>query len=106
MLSLCIEEMAGNVVKHSFTPGQKRWLDMTVLDKDDRVIVCFRDNGKAFDSVAFAAAHQNQQEHLGIRLIYGLAETFTYKRVMGLNCMSIHFVKGKQTATVPDDKLL
>lgn len=93
LLALAVEEIAGNVVKHSFTPGQKRWLDMTVLDKDDRVIVCFRDNGKAFDTVAYAAAHQTEQEHLGIRLIYGLADKFTYRRVMGLNCVAIHFMK-------------
>lgn len=93
VLALTIEEIAGNIVKHSFTPGQKRWLDLTILDKDDRVIVCLRDNGKAFDSVAFAASHQMEQEYLGIRLIYGLAEEFTYRRVMGLNYVEIHFLK-------------
>lgn len=93
LLALAIEEIAGNVVQHSFTAGQKRWLDMTILDKEDRVIISFRDNGKAFDSVAFLAAHQDDQEHLGIRLIYGLAEEFTYRWAMGLNCVAIHFIK-------------
>ena len=96
ILALTIEEIAGNVVKHSFTPEQKRWLDMTILDKDDRVTVCLRDNGKAFDVVVFAAAHQDEQNHLGIRLIYGLAEEFTYRRAMGLNHIEIHFMKKNQ----------
>ena len=43
--------------------------------------------------MAYAAAHQDEQEHLGIRLIYGLADKFTYRRVMGLNCVAIHFMK-------------
>lgn len=102
LLALTIEEMAGNVVRHSFAPGKKRWLDMILLDKADRVIVCFRDNGKPFDAVAYWAAHQNEQDHLGIRLIYGLAEEFTYRRVMGLNYITVHFIKGAETDAVPD----
>lgn len=29
-VSLCIEEMAGNIVQHSFKPGEKRWFDLPV----------------------------------------------------------------------------
>lgn len=65
------------------------------------MIVCFRDNGKAFDAVAFAAAHQDEQDHLGIRLIHGLADQFLYRRVMGLNYMEIHFAKDIKMDVVP-----
>lgn len=92
-ISLCIEEMAGNVVQHSFRPGEKRWLDLTLLDKPDSITVRLRDNGAAFDPLAYASAEWNR-EHLGIHMIHSIASSFEYKRAMGLNNLVIGFRKG------------
>lgn len=94
MLSLCIEEMAGNIVQHGFKPGEKRWLDLNIYDKPDSVIVRLRDNGAAFDPLAYSTNHQ-EAEHLGIRMIHKLADSFEYKRAMGLNNLIIGFKKEK-----------
>ena len=90
-LSLCIEEMAGNVVQHAFKPGEKRWLDLTIVDKDEKVIVRFRDNGAAFDPLAYVS--EVDSEEYGIRMIHNLAEEFQYRRSMGLNNLIIHLRK-------------
>ena len=90
-LSLCIEEMAGNVVQHAFKPGEKRWLDLTIVDKQDKVIVRFRDNGSAFDPLAHVSAGEGKG--YGIVMIHKLAEDFAYRRSMGLNNLIIHLRK-------------
>lgn len=91
LLSLCIEEMAGNVVQHAFKPGEKRWLDLTIVDKPDRVIVRIRDNGTAFDPLAYLSA--GEERGYGILMIHKLAESFEYRRSMGLNNLIIHLRK-------------
>ncbi|MEF2837462.1 MAG: MATE family efflux transporter [Oscillospiraceae bacterium] len=91
LLSLCIEEMAGNVVQHAFKPGEKRWLDLTIMDKPDRVIVRIRDNGTAFDPLAYLSS--GEERGYGILMIHKLAESFEYRRSMGLNNLIIHLRK-------------
>ncbi|WP_458408123.1 MATE family efflux transporter [Anaerotignum sp.] len=90
-VSLCIEEMAGNVVKHAFKPDEKRWLDLTIIDKPDTIIVRFRDNGAAFDPLAYLS--NQDADAYGIRLIHALADSFEYRRNMGLNNLIIHLKK-------------
>lgn len=92
-LSLCIEEMAGNVVQHAFKPGEKRWLDLTIVDKPEKLIVRIRDNGSAFDPLAYLSAEE--KDKYGIKIIHALAEHFEYRRSMGLNNLIIHLRKGE-----------
>ena len=91
LLSLCIEEMAGNVVRHAFKPGEKRWLDLTVIHKPDTLILRIRDNGAAFDPLAYDGGADDA--HYGIRMIRKLADTIEYRRSMGLNNLIIHLGK-------------
>ena len=91
MLSLSIEEMAGNVVQHAFTPGEKRWLDLTVVDKPETLIVRIRDNGSHFDPLAYQRA--GEEDGYGIVMIRKLAEHIEYRRNMGLNNLIIHLKK-------------
>jgi anti-sigma regulatory factor (Ser/Thr protein kinase) len=91
ILSLCIEEMAGNVVQHAFKPGEKRWLDLTIVDKPEVVIVRIRDNGSAFDPVAYLSSGAG--EGYGILLIQKLADDVEYRRNLGLNNLIIHLRK-------------
>ena len=90
-LSLCIEEMAGNVVQHAFKPGEKRWLDLTIVDKPDTVIVRIRDNGSPFDPLAYLSS--GEEKGYGILLIHKLADSFDYRRSMGLNNLIIRLRK-------------
>lgn len=93
LLSLCIEEMAGNVVKHAFREGEKRWLDLTIIDKPTSVIVRIRDNGTAFNPLSYLS--ENAREKYGIKLIESLADDFEYRRGIGLNNLIINLKKEK-----------
>ena len=90
-LCLSIEEMAGNIVKHAFRQGEKRWIDLKILDKPDAVIIRLRDNGEAFDPIEHLK--KNNPNEYGIRLIHGLAKNFEYRRSMGLNNLFIEIEK-------------
>lgn len=92
-LSLCIEEMAGNVVQHAFKPGEKRWLDLTIFNKPSSIIVRIRDNGAAFDPLAYLSG--STKEDFGIKMIHSLADSFEYRRNMGLNNLIINLKKEK-----------
>ena len=91
ILSLCIEEMAGNVVQHAFKPGEKRWLDLSIAEKPDALIVRIRDNGAAFDPLAYLSNYH--PDRYGIRMIHALAQSFEYRRSLGLNNLIIRINK-------------
>lgn len=90
-LSLFIEELAGNVVQHAFNPGEKRWLDLTILDKPEKLIIRIRDNGAPFDPVAYLST--GEMEGFGLRIVQKLAENIEYRRNMGLNNLIVHLRK-------------
>ena len=88
-ISLFIEEMAGNVVQHSFRPGEKKWLDMMILNKKDSIVIRLRDNGTGFDPTKYVniPADNGSQEQYGIKIVSSFADRFEYRRNMGLNVL-------------------
>ena len=92
ILSLCIEEIAGNIVRHSFKEGEKRWLDLIILDKNENLVIRFRDNGAHFDPIAYLN-NDAPKEGYGIPLIHSLADDFEYRYNMGINNTIIYLKK-------------
>ena len=87
-LVICTEEIAGNVVRHAFSPGKAQYLDIVILCRSDKLIIRMRDNGALFDPVTFLRTHPDSG-HLGILLAAGLADDMTYRRSVGLNNLTI-----------------
>ena len=98
-ISLCIEEMAGNVVQHAFKPGEKKWFDVLILNKPESVVIRMRDNGSAFDPSDYLnmAKDVDGKETFGIKMISSLADKFDYSRNMGLNVLIIALKKHCET---------
>ncbi len=88
-LSLCIEEIGGNVIRHAFKPGAKQWFDMLILDKEDSLVVRVRDNGAPFDPTKYWEEEQNDELRYGILMIQGMASRMEYRRTIGLNNLII-----------------
>ena len=86
-LSLCIEEMAGNIVQHAFPPGEKRWFDLLVYVKPDSIILRMRDNGRPFDPLACLReqAQDDPEALLGLKVISGITDGFEHRSGVGLN---------------------
>ena len=93
-LGIAVEEMAGNVVKHGFNHDKKSHsLDVRVTQKEDNVIVTFRDNCISFDPSERVSAFEktNPMKNLGIRLVSGLAQDFNYQNLLGMNVLTVKF---------------
>lgn len=86
-VSLCIEEMAGNVVQHSFKPFEKRWFDLLVYVKPEAILLRMRDNGRPFDPLARLReqAESDPEKNLGLKVINGITDNFEYRNGIGLN---------------------
>lgn len=87
-LSLFIEEL---VVQHAFKPGEKRWLDLTIIDTPEKLIIRIRDNGSSFDPMAYLST--GEAKGYGLLIIQSLADKIDYRRSMGLNNLIIHLKK-------------
>lgn len=90
--SLCMEEMAGNVVAHGFPLDQKQNIaDIRVVHKEDEVILRIRDNCAAFNPSAYHKSMQPKSDggNTGIRLVYGIAKKVEYQNLLGINVLTI-----------------
>lgn len=95
-VSLCIEEMAGNIVQHSFRPGEKRWFDLLVYVKPEEIVLRMRDNGRPFDPLARLReqAESDPEKNLGLKVINGVTDTFEYRNGIGLNILVMTLRRG------------
>ena len=92
LASLCLEEMAGNIVQHGFSKDQKRHsADIRVIHKQDELILRIRDNCAAFDPSEYhhAMKPDDTGRNVGIRLVYGIAKEVKYQNLLGMNVLTI-----------------
>jgi len=87
-IALCIEEMAGNTVIHGFAPGKENHLSIRVQHKQDRWVLRFRDDCRAFDPVSYVPKPDGE-DALGLRLVMAMAEDVRYTYSMNLNNLTI-----------------
>lgn len=91
-ISLAMEEMAGNVVRHGFSlDGRKHNLMARVIVKDEDVILCIKDDCQPFDPVARQrlADPEDKTTNIGLKMVYSIVKDFTYQNVLGLNVLTI-----------------
>lgn len=86
-LALCIEEMAVNIISHSFKPGEKKWFEVRISRKPEHIYVRIRDNGRYFSPLAYLEEHREDspEKYPGLLIVKGMTETFTYRRGLNLN---------------------
>lgn len=84
-LSLCIEEMAGNIVEHGFKRPGERFIDIRIIIEEGKFIFRVRDNGVAFNPLKYA----DMENALGIRLVSGIAKSIDYRNTIGINNLMI-----------------
>lgn len=94
-MALCVEEIAGNIVKHAFKPGEKKWFDLLILEKESEFIVRMRDNGQMFDPLKYLhnISPKEDTDKLGIYMITKMAKDVSYRRSIGLNNLIITISK-------------
>ena len=89
---LCMEEMAGNVVRHGFGKDSKQHsVDIRVAHKEDEIILRIRDNCSAFNPSEHARLMEPGEtgKNVGIRLVYQIAKDVRYQNLLGMNVLTI-----------------
>lgn len=86
-LSLCIEEMAGNIVQHGFKDNRQHYIDIKIIMAKDHIVFRMRDDGVAFNPLLFEEV--DGAEKYGISVIRKIAQTIDYKNTIGMNNLTI-----------------
>ena len=92
MISLCIEEMAANIVKHGFHKDNKpHSVDIRLLYKDGRRVIRIRDNCVNFDPINYLELHKTDDPtaHIGIRMVMKMVKSANYVNSLGLNNLTL-----------------
>lgn len=89
-LSLCIEEMAGNIVQHGFKDKKGHSIDIRIIIDKDSIIFRMRDDGIAFNPIQYAdEIRTGEDQTLGIQMIRKIAKNMEYSNAIGLNNLMI-----------------
>ena len=92
LVSLCVEEMANNIVTHGFREGRKdQGVEIRILFKNDSRVIRIRDNCVNFDPVAYLDLHKTDDPaaHIGIRMIMRMVKSANYVNTLGLNNLTL-----------------
>ena len=89
--ALCLEEMAGNVVRHGFGADRKEHaLNARAVFKNEDIILRIKDDCIPFDPTEMAQIlAADNYDSIGIRMVYGLADDVNYRNLLGLNVLTI-----------------
>jgi len=92
-ISLCIEEMANNIVDHGFSKDKRNdhVIEIRLIFKDDKRLIRIRDNCVNFDPVAYMDLHKTDDPtvHIGIRLVMKMVKEANYVCSLGLNNLTL-----------------
>ena len=89
--SLCIEEMAGNIVEHGFD-NKNNMIDINMTCMERRISIFIRDNCVLFDPTQRSASlnEEDPYENIGIRMISNMADEMRYIDALGVNTLIIN----------------
>ena len=92
LISLCVEEMVGNIVLHGFRKEKTyQTVDIRILFKNDEKIIRIRDNCIGFDPVEYLKIHETDDPvaHIGIRMVIRMVRRANYVNSLGLNNLTL-----------------
>lgn len=87
-LSLCIEEMAGNIVQHGFQDKKEHSIDIRIIITEEAFIFRIRDDGIRFNPIRYADENE-RTDAMGIKLVQKIALDIDYNYTIGLNNLTI-----------------
>ena len=90
--ALCLEEMAGNVVRHGFLADDKGHMaDVRIVIKDNGVLLRIKDDCRPFNprEMADLLTDEDPAKNIGLRMVMRLSNEMTYQNLMGLNVLTV-----------------
>ena len=94
VISLCVGEMAQNIVQHGFQPDKDNTIDIRIMVGETETVVRLRDNCKKFDPVKYMELHPDKEEpgkspHIGIHMVMRHVREAKYVYSLGLNNLTL-----------------
>ena len=88
---LCIEELAGNIVRHGFSKKSNSVVDIAVVNTDHGLIIKFKDNCEHFNPSECETIFtpDDPAHNIGLRLVNKVSKEMEYQSLLGLNVFSI-----------------
>ncbi|MCR5221370.1 MAG: ATP-binding protein [Lachnospiraceae bacterium] len=90
--ALCLEEMAGNVVRHGFgADGKAHSLNALAIFKNEDITLRIKDDCIPFDPTEMAQllADDPDADNIGIRMVFRIADDVNYQNLLGLNVLTV-----------------
>ncbi len=89
--SLCVEELAGNIVEHGFTDRKKHCIDIRVSLVNEDIMLILKDDCRAFNPTEAAALFDpdDKAHNIGLRIAARMAKSMSYQNTLGLNILII-----------------
>ena len=89
---LCLEEIAGNIIRHGFTADRKSHsIELRVVPLPGSVLLRIKDDCIPFNPKEWyeMTASDDPLAGIGIRLVFRLAEEVNYQNLLGLNVLTV-----------------
>ena len=90
---LCLEEIAGNIVRYGFRADRRRHdIEVRVVLKEQDVTLRIKDDCVPFNPQKWhemTSAGTDPTKNVGIRLVYGIAGEVEYRSMLGMNVLTI-----------------
>jgi anti-sigma regulatory factor (Ser/Thr protein kinase) len=96
LLSLCVEEIANNILQHGFTKDNRsHHLDIRLVAREGKWVLRFRDDCAHFDPLYYLELHKSEDSvaHIGLRMVMGMVEEANYVNSLGLNHLTLTVVR-------------
>ncbi len=94
LLSLCVEEMGGNIIQHGFSDGKQHYIYLRIVAKADEVILRIRDDCRPFNPLEYyhmtVSNEKDPAKNIGIRIVMKLSSGVQYLSTFGTNNLIIH----------------
>lgn len=86
ILSLTIEEMAGNIVRFGYVKKGVHSIDIRIMVLPEQIIFRIRDDGQEFNPLT---CNVEDERSLGISMVRQLAKDIRYSRAIGMNNLTV-----------------
>ncbi|MCR4814618.1 MAG: polysaccharide biosynthesis C-terminal domain-containing protein [Lachnospiraceae bacterium] len=89
--ALCVEELAGNIVRHGFSGKKNRRLDIRVSYIGGDIIISLKDDCVAFNPTEAAKLFDPEDitHNIGLRIAMNISKSMSYQNTFGLNILKI-----------------
>lgn len=98
---LCLEEMAGNIIRHGFDADRGRHvIELHVIIRERQIVLRIKDDCIPFDPREWyeITAAEVPTTNIGIRLVFRIAEEVEYQHLLGLNVLTLSLSDKKRSS--------